>query len=387
MAGPVRHPLRAAPPLALALLAVCALLLAGCRREPQPPAGFQRIPREAAGAPRAYQIGFSALPAELTDAAYLASFDLAANYGELLLIQRAPAWADFMPGRSPSDQLNDATLRERAALQERGLQLLYALDPFDPADRGRLASPPPGYASKQLSDGDLRHAYVLNARYIALNYRPAYMALGTEVNATFERDPAAYRAFVEAYAEVYRAVREASPETRVFVTFQYEQLLGIVPWEPPHVPRWELLDDFAGRLDLFAITTFPSFVYQVARKVPPRYYSQLREHSSAPVAFAAAGYASSAGRDGLNSSTAAEQRRFLQRLLRDADELGAALVVWFAGRDPAFATQPPYDLLASIGLRTADDRPKEGWPVWEEAVRRPFDPSTPPVPQTPQPEQ
>ena len=198
--------------------------------------------------------------------------------------------------------------------------------------------------------------------------------LGTEVNAAFERDPAAYRAFVESYREAYDQVKAASPETLVFVSFQYEQLLGLIPWEPPHVARWDLLDDFAGKLDLFAITTYPSFAFSVARKVPPRYYSQIREHTSKPIAFVSAGYASAPGREGLNSSTPAEQRRFLQRLFRDADDLGATLVVWFVGRDPAFALEPPFDLLASIGLRTADDQPKEAWPTWEQAVRRPYDP-------------
>ena len=140
------------------------------------------------------------------------------------------------------------------------------------------------------------------------------------------------------------------------------------------MPRWELLDDFAGKLDLFAITTYPSFAYSVARKVPPLYYSQIRDHASASIAFVSAGYSSAPGREGLNSSTPAEQRRFLQRLLRDADELGASLLVWFAARDPAFATEPPFDLLSSIGLRTADDQPKEAWPAWEQVVNRPYDP-------------
>ena len=313
-------------------------------------------------------------PPALTDAAYLEAWDLAANFGEVLLLQRPPSWADFLPGVVLSQRLRDATLTERAALRERGLLLLLALDPFDPADRGRLATLPPGLEGQDLSNPQLRQAFVAEAKYIALNYRPAYLALGTEVNAAFERDPAGYQAFVEAYREAYDEVKRASPETMVFVSFQYEQLLGLIPWEPPHVPRWELLDDFAGKLDLFAITTYPSFAFSVARKVPPLYYSQLREHTDGPVAFVSAGFASTAGREGLNSSTPAEQRRFLQRLFRDADELGASLVIWFAARDPAFATEPPFDLLGSSGLRSAKDEPKEAWPAWEQAVNRPYDP-------------
>ena len=378
------RPTRATPASALALsLALLSLaLLAGCQQRETSPAGFMPVPRAESGPPRAYRLGFSALPAELTDAAYVDAFDMAANYGEVLLLQRPASWTDFLPGAVLSARLSETTLTERSTVAERGLLLLLALDVFDPTNRARLAALPQGYEGEDLSNPDLRRAFVAEAKYIALNYRPAYLALGIEVNVAFERNPAGYQAFVEAYHEVYDEVKAASPNTLVFPTFQYEQLLGLIPWEPPHVPRWELLDDFAGRLDLFAITTYPSFAYSVARKVPPLYYSQIRDHASASIAFVSAGYSSAPGREGLNSSTPAEQRRFLQRLLRDADELGASLLVWFAARDPAFATEPPLDLLSSIGLRTADDEPKEAWPAWEQAVNRPYDPQAalnPPV--------
>ncbi len=359
-----------------AALVLVALGASACREETQPlPGTFEARERVIEGEPRTYELGFSALPVDLTDDAYVDAFDLAADYGEVLLIQRAPAWSEFMPGASVSEERRNETLAERAALDERGLRLFYALDVFSAADRGLLADAPAGYEGHTLADADLHAAFVAEARFVALNYRPAYMALGVEVNAAFERNPDAYRAFVDAYTEAYAAVKDASPNTLVFPTFQYEQLLGVVPWEPPHVPRWELLADFEGRQDLFAITTYPSFVYEMARKVPPLYYSQIRDQTALPVAFASTGYASTPGREGLNSSTAAEQRRFLQRLLADADALQSPLVVWYAGRDPAFAQEPPLDLLASIGLRTSADEPKEAWPAWEQASNRPHEPA------------
>jgi hypothetical protein len=363
-----------APAVAVLAALAAALLLGACREEQVQEPGFVAEPRAEAGAPRPFLLGFSALPAELSQDAYLEAFDLAARYGELLLIQRAPEWSAFLPGIEPTERLVDVTLRERAAVEERELRLFYALDPFDPADRGRLAASPAGYEGADLGHPDLRAAFVAEARFVAASYAPDYLALGVEINATFERSPAQYAAFVDAYREAHDAVREVSPRTRVLVTFQYEQLLGVVPWEPPRPPRWELLDDFEGRLDLFALATFPSVTYEVARALPPLYYRQIRDHTTLPIAFAAVGYASAPGRDGLNSSTPAEQRRFLQRLLSDADAIEAPFVVWFAGRDPAFATEPPLDLLASVGLRDAADRPKEAWTVWAETATRPYEP-------------
>ena len=236
---------------------------------------------------------------------------------------------------------------------------------------------PPGYEDADLADPDLRAAFVAEARYVAASYAPRYLALGVEVNAVYERSPTQYRAFLEAYDEAYVAVKAASPETRVFATFQYEQLLGVVPWEPPRPPRWELLHDFAGRLDLFAVATFPSVTHEVARDVPPLYYRQMRDHTSLPIAFASVGFASAPDPAGVHSSTPAEQRRYLQRLLADADALDAPFVVWFASRDPAFAAEPPLDLLSSVGLRDASDRPKEAWAVWAETASRPVEGAEP----------
>lgn len=356
-------------------LALLAPLLAACRTERAPVSEFEPQPLAVEGAPRSYRLGFSSVPATLSDEAYLAAFDLAANFGDTLLMQRAPAWANFLPGASISDALRDSTLAERRAAEERELIVVLGLDPFDPVARERLQGLPVSHITRDLSDPDLRNAFIAEAVFIARNLRPDYLLLGTEVNATFERSPAAYQQFVSLYAEAYDAVKAVRPETLVFVSFQYEELLGVIPWQPPHAPRWELLDDFEGRLDLLAITTYPSFAFSVARKIEPRYYTQIRDHSDLPLAITSAGYSAAEGRDGMNSSTPAEQRRYLQRLLADADALGMELLIWFTARDLSFATAPPYDLIASIGLRDADDVPKEAWPAWVEAARRPYDPA------------
>jgi hypothetical protein len=371
--------------LGVIVLAAAALVLAtACRSEVATPASdgpsFEAIPRVQAGAPRSFHLGFSALPARLSDEAYAQALDLAANYGEVVLLQRPPEWESFLPGESVSSDLERTTLAERRALTERGLQVMFAIDVFDPASRDRLAGLPAEYEGENLSNPELRRAFVRQARFVALNYRPDYLVLGVEVNGAFELDPEGYEAFVEAYAEAYAEVKSASPTTQVFPTFQYEQLLGLVPWEPPHAPRWRLLEDYAGRMDALAITSYPSFVYQVSRKLPANYYTQLAEQTTAPIIFASTGFASTASREGLNSATEDEQRKYLGRLLSDAETLRSPVVIWFAGRDPEFAQAPPLDLVASIGLRASDDRQKDAWAVWEEAVNRPYDASATPAP-------
>ncbi len=358
-----------------AVALVAAMFLVGCRVESDPPTSIASVaPSETQGLARGYQLGFSSIPAELTESAYLQTYDLAAAYGETLLLQRPPAWADFLPGSQVSDALRAQTLAERRAADERGLDLVYVLDPFDPATRSQLQGLPASHIGRTLADGELRQALVADALFVARNVRPAYLVVGQEVNVVFERNPEAYTQFVSIYAEAFDAVKEAVPETEVLTSFQYEELLGVIPWLPPHAPRWELLDDFEGRLDQFGITTYPSFAFAVARKVEPFYYQQIAEQTNLPVAIISAGYASGVGREGINASTPAEQRRYLQRLFDDADHLGASLLIWLISRDLSYASDPPEDLVATLGLQDASGVPKEAWPAWLEAALRPYDP-------------
>ncbi len=364
---------RRGPLLLLALL--IAALLAGCREERAEPTDFVPQPRATAGDARSFLLGFSSIPGELTDEAYLGTYDLAANHGEALLIQRPPAWADFLPGASVSQALRDQTLAEQRAAELRGLRLVYVLDVFDPNARERVQGLPASHAGLTLEDDELRQALRAEALFVVRNVQPAYLVIGHEVNVTFEHGPDAYQQFVEIYSEIYDALHEASPETRVLTSFQYEELLGVIPWLPPHAPRWELFDDFEGRLDALGITSYPSFAFAVARKVEPFYYRQIRDHTDLPIAVVSAGYASGTGREGINASTPAEQRRYLQRLFDDADRLGSPLLIWLLAQDLSYATGPPEDLVASLGLKEVGGRPKEAWPAWLEAAARPYDPT------------
>ena len=359
---------------ALGLVLLAASLAVACREERAEPTDFVPQPRPTSGAARSFLLGFSSIPGELTEAAYLETYDLAANHGEALLIQRPPAWANFLPGANVSRALREQTLAEQRAAALRGLNLVYVLDVFDPTARERLQALPASHTGLTLADEELRQALRADALFVARNVQPAYLVIGHEVNVTFEQDPDAYQQFVEIYSEIYDELHETSPETQVLTSFQYEELLGVIPWLPPHVARWELFEDFEGRLDVLGITTYPSFAFAVARKVEPHYYQQILDHTELPVAFVSSGYASGTGREGINASTPAEQRRYLQRLLADADRLGAPLLIWLLAQDLSYATGPPEDLVANLGLMEVGGLPKESWPAWLEAAARPYDP-------------
>jgi hypothetical protein len=58
-------------------------------------------------------MGFSSVPQEPTDQAYRLAFEFAGASGEVVLIQRAPPWSEFVPGGQISERTERLTRFER----------------------------------------------------------------------------------------------------------------------------------------------------------------------------------------------------------------------------------------------------------------------------------
>lgn len=333
--------------------------------------------QERAGPPRPFMMGLSTLPRELNADAYADAFELAGDNGEIVLIQRTPPWKDFLPGADISDDVAKTTAAEKKALQEQGLRLFFAIDPTDPANgRDRLADAPPALAGKDFDDDSVRKAFVAYARYVALNYKPTYLALGVEMNLYFEKRQDGLERFRSVYEEAYDAVKEASPDTQVSVTFQYEDLQGLMPGADVHQTGWPLLKAFEPRMDFVGISTYPSLAYPSVGAIPDNYYSQLQAFTDRPIVISQMGYSSDRGAHGLNSGTESEQQAFLERMLGEARKMQMPFVIWFAGWDPAYAKDSPYAVFEHIGLLRADGTEKPAWQTWQTYARRPYQPAT-----------
>jgi hypothetical protein len=328
------------------------------------------------GAPRPFRLGLSSVPAEASAAGYREAFRLAGTAGETVLIQRAPPWSEFLAGATISERTEDLTRLEVALAAEHGLAVFLAIDPTDPTDRGRLASPPSVLEGAYFADLAARQAFIAYAKYLALNYEPAYLALGVEVNMILSRrDDGAFRNFQSLYFETYDAVKELSPATLVFPTFQYEELLGLLAGESGRPATWGLVARFEPKMDMLAVTSFPGFVFGSVDDLPADYYQRLAGRSERPLALASVGWTS--GTTGALTAAAAEvaQATYLGRLLSAAVELPASLVVWYLGRDPAGAAAAGFDRLATAGLYDAAGEPKTSWGVWRGYAERPLEPA------------
>lgn len=354
-----------------AVLSLLALSLSACGDGDQ--GDVSRSP-ESSGLSRTFAMGLSSLPPELTDESYGQTFELAAGAGEVILIRRTPPWGELLTDSDfPSDGTVETTQREIALAEEHGLNVFFAIDATDVSeDTFQLADLPDDLLGATYADDDVRQALITYAGYVAVNYKPAYLALGVDVNRYQVQNPDDFEQFVTLYHEGYEAIKELSPETLVFPTFQMEELQGLLPKEDPHQPQWQLINRFTPKNDLLAVSTYPGLAFADPEQIPSDYYTQLSLFTDLPVAITEIGYSSEAMDGNGDEATESQQAAFLRRALADADELEMPLVVWFASQDPIFTGKSPLDLVQHIGLKRQDGTAKPAWSVWIGAARRPL---------------
>ncbi len=359
-------------PVAMMMAIVAAMLaivatIAACG------GGSQKSDDATAGPARSFLMGISTLPRALNASAYADTLDLASKNGEMVLIQRTPPWADFASGADVSETTASTTASEVDAISAKHLKLFFAIDPTDGATgRDRLADLPSSLAGRNFGDPVVRAAFVSYAKYVAVNYHPAYMALGVEMNLYYRKNLGELDNFKSLYDEAYDAVKEIAPDTRVTLTFQYEDLTAKLPTADAHFADWPLLRQFEDRMDVMAISTYPSFFATKASDIPDNYYSQLRGFTDKPIVIAQMGYSSAAGANGINNGNEDEQAAFLRRALTEASSLHMPFVIWFAGWDPSYAADTQSGVFQHIGLLHEDGSEKPAWAIWRTAARRPY---------------
>jgi len=328
------------------------------------------------GVPRAFQMGISSLPPELTEKSYERTFALAASAGDLILIQRVPPWNEMLNG-GLSDDTVKSTQRETELARKYGLRVFVAIDPTDPAQgRAQLAGLPQELRGAGFADESVQRAFLAYTRYVVENYHPDYLALGVEVNGYQRANPQDFERFVQLYHQAYRAVKEIAPDTLVFPTFQLEELQGLLPADNPQPAQWFLINRFEPDLDLLAVSTYPSTAFGGLDQLPPAYLAQLSTYTKRPIAIAGTGYPSAASGAGATSSEQ-DQATYAQHILDSAQQLSMPFVIWFVSQDPTFTSDPPLDRLQSMGLFTRNGESKQSWDVWAAAARRPFSATEP----------
>jgi hypothetical protein len=223
---------------------------------------------------------------------------------------------------------------------------------FFQQDSGKLVRP---------LDSTTKGSYKASAVSFATHYKPEYLGIGIEVNILHEKSPQDFDAFVDLYADVYSAVKEVSPRTKVFTVFQLERMKGLKSGlfgGEDTEDDWELVGRFKS--DVAVFTTYPDLIFKSPSDIPDGYYDEINLYTSAPVAFTEIGWHTASSPVGWESSVA-EQADFVKRFFALTSEFDAEFFIWSFMYD-----QQTIEPFRSMGLVNPDATPRPAWGAWVE---------------------
>jgi hypothetical protein len=256
-----------------------------------------------------------------------------------------------------------------------GLAPTYGFTPFVALGFARDVAEGGVESTVAWDDPTQRELAVRAAVAVASQFEPPFLALGVEVNSLYESDPAAFDGYVAAYAEMYDAIKAASPATLVFPVFQLEAMKGagyLTGKSAGRQPQWALLEKFAGRMDLAAFTTYPFFDFPSPASMPDDYYAGITEHTSAPLAFTEIGWPSaplSAAPESDYGGSPDEQVAFVRRLAELTRDLNVRAELWSFPND--LGSKLGYTAFESVSLRDNAGTAKPALSEWQALVQAP----------------
>lgn len=218
------------------------------------------------------------------------------------------------------------------------------------------------------ADAGERRQFVETVLAVVASHEVAYLMVDTEVNRLWMSDREAFEGFVELYGEVYDAVKAVSPGTKVFTGFQYEMLRGeafLAGGSEAREPQWELVDRFAGKLDLLGLTSYPFFDYGDPAEIPDDYYREGAERYGLPLAITELGWPSEPLRTAPESAyggSEAEQAAFVGRFAELIAGVRVEMALWAFPHDPGPAVPVAFE---AVSLRANDGRPKPALAAWQ----------------------
>jgi hypothetical protein len=188
-----------------------------------------------------------------------------------------------------------------------------------PSEVTRAAAPPVSFRSAVVQEAFRRDALTL------ARLKPDLLCLATEINMLAMADIEEYRAFVRTYNEVYPALKDASPNTKVTVSFQWDLLWAMRIKEPDRLSeQTQIIDAFRPHLDAVVLTSYPSGIFSTPEMMPADFYARVAELTTPrdEIMFMEIGWPTK------GSGSEEEQVGFIRRLPALMSEVQPSVLAW-----------------------------------------------------------
>ena len=365
--------------LCLALLvAVSAACRQGAVTFPDP----TYTPRPSVFASGRTAYGFFPTPPQVSLDSVFQHYRLMGSHADVSLVQENIPWEAFALGADAESQKITDMRNARQLARANNLESIYVIDPLNGLNRREFMGLPDGWEAS-FANPEVRAAFRNFSLRVLREFKPRYLGLASEINTYAEAYPDDFPNFLSLYREVYAAVKQESPETQVFVTFQWEQMNNLVGAEntgEPYQIQWEQIEVFEPQLDLWVISSYPFIAYRSGAEIPADYYTPLLARTDKPLAVAEGGFISrqtgvlpGSPRDQVDYLNAihaqiGERLSFwIYLLLSDLDQ--ASYNRFFRQRGMKEADINTLGFFVNVGLAEKDGAAKEALAVWDSFRR------------------
>jgi len=324
--------------------------------------------------------GFFPSPPEVTLDSVFKNYKDMGQHADFVLIQQNTAWEDFVNSVDAESQTRTDLINQVKLAYQNKLEYIFVIDALNGLNRREFVGLPAGWDAN-FANPKVRSAYKNYALWVVRSFHPHYLGLASEINTYMDAFPDDAKNFISLYNEIYALIKAEAPETQIFVSFQWDDLNNMFP-QPEEGNRqkfdinWEQMEVFEPNLDVWAISSYPYFIFPSGADIPTDYYTPLLLRTSKPVAIAEGGFSTESF--GLMKDTPADQVVYLNAV---HEQLGPRLAFWVNtlmsdfnldsyaaemkknGQDPKNVES--LGNFAFIGLQNFDGTPKPALEVWD----------------------
>jgi hypothetical protein len=328
--------------------------------------------------------GFFPSPPEATTQSIIDTYKAIGQHADVVLLQQAIPWRDFANNPDANSQAIIDIRNQYLLARQNGLDVIFVVDPLNGLNRSEFQGLPLTWEAS-FANPKTRRAFTNFTLRIVREFHPRYLGLASEINTYHDTHPDDFPGYLSLYQNVYDQVKSESPETQIFVTFQWEELNNLMPsvaQGKPYEINWDQVEEFEPRLDLWVISSYPFVIFKSGADIPTDYYTPLLARTSKPLAVAEGGYTSAPV--GAVNGSPQDQVDYLNTihsqiggdrlafwvylLLSDFDLDSYASILRKNGQGEDINT---LGMFASVGLSGFDRAPKPALEVWDSFRNNP----------------
>ena len=205
------------------------------------------------------KFGFFPTPPKPTEKSIISNLQSMSQYADILIFQESIPWQEFADGID-IDSSKIAELTNLVSfINAIGLEPIFIVDPLNGFNRREFISVQQEWENINLGNEEVRTAYHNFAVRLAKDFQPEYLGLASEINTYMDTQPEDIDNFLSLYNETYEEIKSISPNTKILVTFQWDDLNRLDGDGSLYDVKWDQMEMFEPNLDIWAISTYLYF--------------------------------------------------------------------------------------------------------------------------------